>query len=137
MIDIEFEEPLINNCECCGNEQVGLTRFVYRDHDAFAIYYIDFTRNHAEKVATGIISIGDWDTDDEPKNRFSFPFKITCTENNFQISLIDRAASPWQEAFLGNILDRNEALNHPWIKDVFHLTDHIIEQDLEVRSFFL
>ena len=34
------------------------------------------------------------------------------------------------------MLDREEALSHPWIEDVFHITDHITEDDTEVINFF-
>ncbi len=136
MLKIEFEEPNIEICECCGKETLKLTRFVYEDDDAFAIYYIKFTKSHEEKIATGIISIGDWGSDEEPKNRVSFPFKMWTKEDNYQIGLIDREESPWKQDILGKILDRKEALKHPWLKDVFHITDHIGVEDKEVVEYF-
>ncbi len=136
MLEIEFEEPKVEICECCGNETYTLTRFVYKDDYAFAVYYLKFTKNHEDKIATGIISIGDWGTDEEPKNRFSFPFKIWTKKNNYQIGLIDKNESPWKNEILGKILDRNEALKHPWIKEVFHITDHIVAEDQEVVNYF-
>ncbi|RAR46643.1 hypothetical protein [Flavobacterium lacus] len=136
MIKIEFEEPNIETCECCEKESTKLTRFVYKDDDAFAIYYIKFTKDHEEKIATGIISIGDWGTDEEPKNRFSFPFRIWTNSENFQVGLIDKEESPWKQSLLGKILDRKDALNHPWISEVFHITDHIVVEDKEVVEYF-
>lgn len=135
MIKIEFEKPNIETCDCCGKETIKLTRFVYKDDDAFAIYYIKFTKDHEEKIATGIVSIGDWGTDEEPKNRFSFPFKVWTKENNYQVGLIDREESPWKNKILEKILDRNDALKHPWIKEVFHITDHIVAEDKEVIEY--
>ncbi|AMP04188.1 hypothetical protein CPter91_1815 [Collimonas pratensis] len=38
--------------------------------------------------------------------------------------------------FLGRILDRTEALAHEWINDVFHITDHMIEDDKEIVEYF-
>jgi hypothetical protein len=136
MIKIEFEKPNIETCDCCGKETTKLTRFVYKDDDAFAIYYIKFTKDHEEKIATGIVSIGDWGTDEEPKNRFSFPFRIWTNSENFQVGLIDKEESPWKQSLLGKILDRKDALNHPWISEVFHITDHIVVEDKEVVEYF-
>jgi len=136
MITIEFEEPNISVCKCCGQANTNGTRFVYQDDDAFAVYYIQFTKGHSEKIATGIISIGDWGTDNEPKNRVAFPFKIWTKEQNYQVGLIDKVDSPWQHKLLGTILDRNTALKHPWIKDVFHITDHIVSEDKIVIQYF-
>jgi hypothetical protein len=135
MLRIEFEELNIETCECCGKEIVKLTRFVYKGEDAFAIYYAKFTREHEDKVVTGIISIGDWGSDDEPKTRTAFPFKIWTNNEVYQVGLMDKDESPWQQKLLGNILDRDEALNHPWIKEVFHITNHIVVEDKEVVEY--
>lgn len=136
MIRIEFEEPNKEICNCCNNEIVKLTRFVYKDEDAFAIYYLKFTKGHEDKYALGIISIGDWGTDDEPKNRFAFPFRIWTDETDYQVGLMDKKDSPWKQDLLGNILDRKEALEHPWIQEVFHITDHIVEEDEVLIEYF-
>ncbi|MBW8360827.1 MAG: hypothetical protein K0M56_01425 [Kaistella sp.] len=135
MLKIEFEEPHIETCDCCGKGIVKLTRFVYEDDDAFAIYYAKFTKEHEDKVVTGIISIGDWGNDEEPKTRTAFPFRIWTNDENYQVGLMDKEESSWQQDLLGNILDRSEALNHPWIKDVFHITDHIVTEDKEVIEY--
>ncbi|HEX8778662.1 MAG TPA: hypothetical protein VF738_11150, partial [Rhodanobacter sp.] len=38
--------------------------------------------------------------------------------------------SPWRETnILGRMLDRDEALAHPLIKDVCHIADHIYLED--------
>ena len=134
MIEVEFEEPNIEVCDCCGNKTIKLTRFVYNNDSAFAIYYAKFTEGH-DKSVTGIISIGNWGTDDESNNRFAFPFRIWTNENTYQVGLIDKADSYWQQPLLGIILDRDEALNHPWIKDVFHITDHIVTDDGAIIEF--
>ena len=44
MIDIEFENPIIDKCECCGEELMTLTGFVYQNGDAFAVYYANSVR---------------------------------------------------------------------------------------------
>ncbi|RZL41137.1 MAG: hypothetical protein EOP00_25410 [Pedobacter sp.] len=135
MLEIEFEEPNFEMCDCCGKEIVKLTRFVYKDHDAFAIYYAQFTKAHEDKYVTGIVSIGDWGSDEEPKTRTAFPFRIWTNEDNYQVGLIDKEESPWQSKLLGKILNRDEALKHPWIKEVFHITDHIVAEDEPVIEY--
>ncbi|TDO71070.1 hypothetical protein EV143_11062 [Flavobacterium chryseum] len=136
MIRIEFEEPTIEICKCCNNEIVKLTRFVFKDEDAFAVYYLKFTKGHEDKFAIGLISIGDWGTDKEPKNRFSFPFRLWVDETDYQVGLIDKEESPWKQDLLGTILDRKEALEHPWIDEVFHITDHIVDEDKILIEYF-
>jgi hypothetical protein len=48
----------------------------------------------------------------------------------------DAAASPWKNAMvIGRMLDRAEALAHPRIREVFHITDHITTEDPVLRPF--
>lgn len=115
----------------------SLTRFVYRDGDAFAVYYAMFSDNHPESAVTGVISIGDWQSDKVPDVRVAFPFVLWQDENAYNISLIDGRESPWHDVeILGKMLDRAEALEHPWINEVFDITDHITEDDPEVMNYF-
>jgi hypothetical protein len=137
MIEIEFEEPKIEKCDCCGQEIVRLTRFVHKNDNAFAVYYIKFTRGHFPNVAYGIIGLGEWGEGSEPKDRVAFTFKIWTNESHYQVGLVDAEESPWSYVtFLGQILNRDEGLKHKWIKDVFHITDHIVAEDKIVVDYF-
>jgi hypothetical protein len=138
MLRIEYEEPTESVCECCQNTTVRLTRFVYRDDSAFAVYYAQYTRGHPEKRLSGIIGLGEWGDDDiGPEARLAFPFQIWVNGDNFHVGLVDAADSPWSEVtFLGGVLDRQEALAHPWIDDVFHITDHMVAEDPEIVEYF-
>jgi hypothetical protein len=137
MIEIEFEEPMVKKCDCCGQEIVTLTRFVYNDGEAFTVYYANFTRGHEDKVVTGIIGIGEWGDNAEPIDRLAFPFRIWTNETNYQVGLIDAKESLWSDVtFLGQILNRDEALNHEWVSDVFHITDHIVKDDKLIVEYF-
>ena len=136
MIEIEFESPIEDICKCCGQEEIRLTRFVFQNGDAFAVYYAKFTKNHENKMVYGLIGLGAWGEGAEPSDRTAFAFKVWTNDVNYQVGLIDKAESPWNEVeYLGKILDRKEALNHPWIKDVFHITDHIVTDDKPIVEY--
>lgn len=137
MIEIELTEPKKTSCECCGGTSTSLTRFVYKGGDAFAIYYAAFSNNHPENAVVGVISIGGWGSDGVPPDRVAFPFRIWEGEENFNVGLMNASESPYNGInLLGRMLDREEALAHPWVKDVFHITDHISTDDTEVINFF-
>jgi hypothetical protein len=137
MIKIEFNEPNTKTCDCCGQEVVSLTRYVHKDDYAFAVYYLNFTRGHSPKVAHGLIGLGQWGEDADPKDRLAFPFKVWTNESHYQVGLVDAEESPWSHVtFLGQILNRNEGLKHEWINDVFHITDHIVADDKIVNDYF-
>ncbi len=137
MIEIEFENPTVDKCECCGDEMVRLTRFVYQDGDAFAVYYAKFTRTHSDKVVYGLISLGGWGDGTGPDDRHAFSFRIWTSEENYQVGLTDKEESPWKDVeYLGQILNRQDALVHPWLKNVFHITDHIVVDDKIIVDYF-
>lgn len=136
MIEIEFNKPDSIICECCGNESISLTRFVYKDGNAHAVYYAKFTLGHEEKVVNGMIGLGEWGDGSQPENRIAFPFSIWVNEEDYQVGLMYREESPWSDVkFLGRVLDRKESLEHEWIKEVFHITDHIVAEDNEVIKY--
>lgn len=137
MIRIEFETPTSSECSCCGKTTVRLTRFVYRNDDAYAVYYAQYTPDHEQKRLNGLIGLGEWGEGGEPERRVAFAFQIWADENNFKVGLIDAKDSPWSEVtFLGRILNRDEALKHEWINDAFHITDHMVADDAEITKYF-
>jgi len=137
MIEIEFEEPTESLCDCCGNTTVRLTRFVHSDGNAHAVYYAQFTKGHEPDHVSGLIGLGEWGEGAEPEDRVAFPFQIWLDSDNFCVGLVDAEQSPWSHvSFLGRILDREEALKHEWIQEVFHITDHMVAEDPEIVRFF-
>lgn len=135
MLEIEFEEPNVSICDCCGNVITNLTRFVHQDDNAFAIYYANFTKGHEEKSVLGLISLGEWGTDEVPECRTSFLFRLEIENGNYNVSILNGSESPWQNKILGKLLQREDALEHPWKSDVFHITDHIVNEDEEIIKY--
>lgn len=136
MIEIEFEPSTIKLCECCGTETVSLTRFVHKDGNAHAVYYAQYSRGHETDLIKGMVSLGVWGDSATPDDRLAFPFQLWASEDSYNVALVDAAASPWSHVtFLGRILDRTEALAHPWHKEVFHITDHMVSDDPEIKAF--
>lgn len=137
MIEIEFEQPTRGICECCGNTTTRLTRFVYQDGDAYAVYYVQLVDGHQDHTADVLVSLGEWGEDSTPQQRLAFAVKIRSVNGNWQVMVVNRQQSPWREStFLGQILDREQALAHSWLSEVFHITDHIGADDSDFISFF-
>lgn len=137
MIEIEFTEPETSKCECCGNTTTRLTRFVTQDGDAFAIYYAAFSEAHHENGVIGIVSIGEWWDGTTPELRDAFAFRLWEGEDNYNVTIMDAGESQWSDVdLIGRKLSREEALAHPSIKDVFHIVDHMTEEDPAIRTYF-
>lgn len=94
MLRIEFEEPNLLRCDCCGNTAVRLTRCVFENNDAPAVYFALYTPGHPEKVVRGIIGLGEWGDDEtDPEARRAFPFEIREASDQFEVGMADASAS--------------------------------------------
>lgn len=133
MLEIEFSDPDIGEpCECCGGQTVALTRSVTEDGDAYAIYYIRFSIKHADRSALATVSIGEWGEDCSPVLRDAFALEL----HPDGVRVLDAHQSPWNDVeLIGRTLDRDQALAHSRIKDVFHITDHIYLEDEEFKGY--
>ena len=137
MLTIEFEPPKKENCDCCGGITTRLTRFVYQDGDAFAVYNAVFSDNHPEREVKAVVGLGEWGDGTTPEQRRAFSLILRENESRYEVMILNAEESPWRDAqILGQMLNRDEALAHPWIKDVFHITDHMVTDDPELKAYF-
>lgn len=136
MIEIELEPAEARTCECCGSSYTSLTRFVLKDGAAHAVYFARLDDAHQSSRIHCLLGLGEWGEGASPQDRVAFALHIWEAGGNSNVALVDAAESPWSEVtYLGRILDRDEALSHSWKAEVFHLTDHMVEEDPEISSF--
>lgn len=136
-ITIELTDRITgDSCPCCGGRTTCLTRFVYSDGDAHAVYYAAFSDKHRDRIVSVMLSLGEWGEGSTPKDRVAFALRIRFAKSECQVMVIDAEQSLWHDAeFLGRMLSRKQALRHPWIQEVFHITDHIVTEDPDVRDY--
>jgi hypothetical protein len=136
MLTFEFQEPHSSTCQCCGGVTTSLTRLVYEDGNAYAIYYARFGLGHEPRVVEAVVSIGGWGEGTGPWDRVAVPFRLRAGDAEYQVSLTDAAESPWVGVeLLGRMLDRAEALEHERLQDVFHISDHMLRDDAPLRDY--
>jgi len=137
MLEIEFAPPGRSRCDCCGGATTTLTRFVTVDGEARGIYYAAFSDNHPESHVIVLLSLGRWEDGSGPEHRVAFALRIWVKEDQFQVGVVDAGDAGWPNAAqMGRRLSRREALAHPWIQEVFHVSDHIVAEDEPIRSYF-
>lgn len=129
MFEIEFVEPSHATCECCGAPSTRLTRFVTRNGDAFAIYRAVLTHGPRHPRAEMIVGLGDWDEAALPEDRVAFIFQLWSDDREYKVGIVGPDQTVWPQGSLGRLLTREEALRHPWLQDVFDLSDHIVVHD--------
>jgi hypothetical protein len=137
MLTFEFEPPSNSGpCECCGGQTTSLTRFVYKDGDAHAVYFARFSDNHAERLVLATVSLGSWGDGTTPDQRVAFALQIRAACSQYEVAVLDADGSPWRDvALIGRTLSRAEALAHPWLPEVFHITDHMVVDDAPLKAY--
>ena len=95
-----------------------------------------FSSNHSDRIVKMVISLGEWGKDSDPNQRRAFALDLRVTDERYEVMVTDASDCPWQKAtVLGRILDRDEALRDPCIKNVFHITDHVVIQDEPLKIY--
>lgn len=134
--EIEMSDPSASHCECCGGLTVRLTRFVFRDGDAFAVYYARYSNNHPENLVDFLVSIGEWGEGSRPDQRASFFCRVRPANGSYEVMLGDAAESAWGEAeIIGQKLSREQALRHPLKATAFEVLDQAFETDRSLAGF--
>ena len=121
-------------CDCCGRRAPSVVGFVYREGDAYAVYYAGWTEGHRGGVSL-IIGVGDWDDEATPADRRSFGLRcwVEGSEVNFEVQ--EPAASRYgHNTWLGAMLPRPAALADPEIRSIFHVAEHIASDGPRVRD---
>jgi len=136
MLSFELNEPKTSACRCCGGTTTTFTRLVYRDGQAHGIYYAALSDQRPERVIKVVLSLGDFGHGSVPDDRFAFTVDLRPHGGSYEVALTEPERSPWANVTgLGQVLDRASALEHPLIKEVFHILDHAVLEDPSIRAY--
>ena len=132
----EGEEDTKGRCACCGREARSVHGFVFRNEDAYAVYYAGWSEGHHEDGVSMAIATGEWDDDSDAKSRVSIGIRAKVSGKRIEFTVLDPEQSPWgSSVLLGEMVPRNEALHHRSIKQFFELAELVARDDLRVKRF--
>jgi hypothetical protein len=137
MLRLEEGEPReATPCECCGAIARTAHGFVYRDDDAYAVYYAGWSDGHPERGVSLAIAVGEWAEGSSSTDRVSMGVRATSTPSSVNFTVLNPNESPWGDTpLLGKMLRREQALAHSALTDVLHVVEHIVREDVRVRGF--
>ena len=82
------------------------------------------------------VGLGEWGEGADASTRVAFALDLRVFGDQFEVMVTDASQSQWSDAeVLGTMLDRKTALAHPWIREVFHIVDHLVLEDSAVREY--
>ena len=122
-------------CECCGNQSVTAHGFVYKDGDAFAIYYAGWTPGHAKRGVSMAIATGEWTDGTGPADRVSIGLTAQSAEDEIQFRVVGPDESPWGDTPLfGRMLVREDALKHSRLRVTYEIAELVVREDPRVHA---
>ena len=133
MIRLELAERVDRLvCQRCGGAYQRVYGTVYDDGRRAALYSADLHEQaHDGRVLLMIGRVagdGDWPGQ-------TIVIGVWSTESEFQMMIQDGSWLPQPGGQpLGRVLDRDEALRSPSKDELFHIADHIIQDDPRVRT---
>jgi hypothetical protein len=134
-ITIELgEERELSHCECCGNVTRSVHGFLYKDNDAYAVYFASWTDNHKERVVTIAIGLGEWGDNATEEDRFSVGLNAWSVAEQKNFAVIEPSDSPWGATkFIGRMMSRDSVLASPEKEEFFHVAEHIVNDDPRIK----
>ncbi len=66
----------------------------------------------------------------------AFALDLWLGPESYEVHVCDAVESPWQGAeWLGELLDRGPALEHVLIREVIHIIDHAVMDDIPLKAY--
>ena len=130
----EADRP--TRCDCCGRVSRTVHGFIYKDGDAYAVYYAGWSEGHPDRGVTMAIAVGEWTDDSTTSDRVSVGIESRSTASEIQFSVLEPEQSPWGHTeLLGAMLARPKALAHPVLPEIFEVAEYVVAHDERVASF--
>ena len=110
--------------------------FIYKGGDAYAIYYAGWPPGHSDKKVTFAVALGEWDDNSVSADRACFGLEVFEGRKQILFRVISSHESPWGNTdLLGEMLVREDALEHPLLPEVFVITEQVIRDHQAIRRY--
>lgn len=127
-------ETRSTSCPDCGRETRTTAGFVYRDGDAYALYFASLLAHDHGRRAILAIGIGPVRSDSTSANVSAF-LNVASTQTETQFGFIDPASSGWSGSkVLGPQLAAEEARSHLMRAEFLEVAELITRDDPAVAS---
>ena len=123
-------------CYCCNDKSYTGHGFIYKDGDAYAVYYIGWSTNHTEKKVSIALALGEWNDDSTSDDRICFGLEAYEAEKDILFRVIDPKESPWSKTdLLGDMISREQGLNHQLLGEVLIVVEEVLRNHTAIRNY--
>ena len=125
-----------SSCHCCGRESNVGHGFVYKNGDAYAVYYAGWSAEHPERRVSLALAIGEWSDDSSAADRTCFGLEAREGEDEILFRVIEPVESPWSRTeLLGEMLSREKALSDALLKEAFVVAEHVVRDHPAISEY--
>ena len=123
-------------CKFCGKPSSTGHGFVYKDGDAYSVYYAAWCKAHTDRKVNLAIAIGEWDDASSSDDRTCFGLEVYESEDEIQFRVSEPDRSPWPNTdLLGQMLSRDTALKHHLLKEVYLIAGEVTKHHPAINSY--
>lgn len=122
-------------CHCLNGQSFTGHGFVYKNGDAYAIYYVGWSIENVDKQMTLALALGEWDDDSTVADRDCFGIEATEAGDQVNFRVIEPDESPWPKTdLMGEMMERDKSLHHPLLDEAFTITEYVLRNHNAVRE---
>ena len=122
-------DPEIETKPClgCGGVTKTVRGFVYRDGDAYALYFAQMSPGHPDRGLALDIAISDWD-EGAGDDYLRVGLWVRPTPDEISMSVAEYPGWPWKQsdATFGRLMDRDEALTSSSLSAYYEVADFVV-----------
>lgn len=118
-------QSLTLTCPDCDTEFLVLRGSVYDAAEPVGLYLVAL-HGHSPGGPVAHLAIGLLDPADQAKDPTAIAMDVVSASGDFGFFVVDWRDSPWQtESYLGEQIDRNEAIEHPRREDYLEVAGYV------------
>ncbi len=130
-------ERQIRNKTCpeCGTDYTTVNGFVHKHGAARAAYFAACHKHHAAQEVWIDAILGTWGQD-RPDDHVTFGCRVGRVEGQAEpaATLVAAASVLPSHSLFGRKLSREEALQHPWLREYWQIVDFLLLNDPTIRT---
>jgi hypothetical protein len=109
---------------------------VYDRDEPFGLYLIGL-HGHSPQGRLAHLAIAVLDRSGNEPHPYAVALDVIALPDHLGFSAVDWPSSPWRgEAYLGEMLDREQVLASPHRATFFHIAEHVVRDLSQVQAYF-
>lgn len=129
-------QTVSRECTACNVSFTVVRGSVYSERQPLGLYLIAL-HGHSPNGRMAHLAVATVNGNSQHSRPYTMAVEVLETPEQIGFRLVDWSNSPWKdEAYLGELLDRNSALLHPHKALVFHIAAHVVNDLPEVQDYF-